>query len=197
MPSPRRRLLGRDTAVNDEKISPQEAAELAALFSAHARDLFGYACVLTRGDRALADDLVQAAFEAAARVWATVRGLAEEQRRAWLRTTLAHIAVSGFRREAAFRDRLPRIEAHYQRPSPDVAEQVFSSIMLERCWAIIQNMPNRQHAVAVLRWQQGMKTAEIAAALDMTEATVNTHLHRARRALIAGLGPQSMEGRPR
>jgi hypothetical protein len=32
-----------------------------------------------------------------------VRCLAEEQRRAWLRTTVANIAVSGFRREAAWR----------------------------------------------------------------------------------------------
>ena len=44
----------------------RDAEELAACFTAHARELFGYACVLARGDRALAEDLVQAAFEAAA-----------------------------------------------------------------------------------------------------------------------------------
>ena len=87
------------------------AAELAACFTVHARDLFGYARVVTRGDRALAEDVVQAAFEAAGRAWWSVRCLAEDQRRGWLRATLANIAVSGFRREAAFRDRLPRIEA--------------------------------------------------------------------------------------
>ena len=99
--------------MSEGRISPREAEELAACFRAHARDLFGHACALTRGDQALAHDLVQAAFEAAAGAWPALRGLAEEQRRSWLRRTLANIAVNGFRREAAFRDRLPRIEALY------------------------------------------------------------------------------------
>jgi len=178
-----------EPAVSDERISAREAEELAVCFAADARDLFGYACVLARGDRALADDLVQAAFEAAGRAWPALRCLADDQRRGWLRATLANIAVSGFRREAAFRDRLARIEARYRKAQADTAEQAFSSIVLERCWQIIQGMPERQHAVALLRWQQDMKEGEIAAALGMAEKTVSAHLHRARRKLIAQLGP--------
>ena len=172
-----------------EKISPRDAEELAACFTAHARELFGYACVLTRGDRARADDLVQAAFEAAGRAWWTLRCLADEQRRGWLRRTLSNIAVSGFRRDAAFRDRLPRIEARYRGSEADTPAQAFSSIVLERCWQIIKAMPERQHAVALLRWQQDMKEGEIADVLGMTEKTVSAHLYRARRKLIAQLGP--------
>jgi RNA polymerase sigma-70 factor (ECF subfamily) len=175
--------------VGDEPICARDADELAECFAAHARGLFGYACVLTREDRAMAEDLVQAAFEAAARAWATVRCLAEAQRRAWLRTTVANIAVSGFRREEAWRDRLPRIEARYRRVQADLAAQAFTSMVLERCWKIIKDMPGQQHAVAVLRWQQGMQQNEIAAALGMTEKTVSVHLTRARRRLIAQLGP--------
>jgi RNA polymerase sigma-70 factor (ECF subfamily) len=188
--------------MDDARISPRDAEELAACFTAHARDLFGYACVLARGDRALADDLVQAAFEAAGRAWCTVRCLAEDRRRGWLRATLANIAISGFRRDAALRDRLPRIEARYRGSPPDTPGQALSSIALERCWKIIQEMPERQHAVALLRWQQDMKEREIAAALGMAEKTVSTHLHRARRTLIAQLGPdypfagQDPEGAP-
>ena len=175
--------------MSKEKICSRDAGELATCFAAHADGLFGYACVLARGDRALAEDLVQAAFEAAARDWGILRCLAQEQRRAWLRTTVANIAVSGFRRETAWRDRLPRIEARY-RPAPvDIAALAFASIVLERCWLIIKDMPERQHAVAVLRWQQGMKQTEIAATLGMTEKTVSVHLNRARRRLIAQLGP--------
>ena len=51
------------------KIPPHEAQELEACFRAHASYLFGRACVLTCGDQALAHDLVQAAFEAAAMTW--------------------------------------------------------------------------------------------------------------------------------
>ena len=188
--------------MGDERISPRDAEELAACFTVHARDLFGYACVLVRGDRALADDLVQAAFEAAGRAWCTVRCLTEDRRRGWLRVTLANLAISGFRRDAALRDRLPRIEAKYRGSPPDTPGQALSSIVLERCWKIIQAMPERQHAVALLRWQQDMKEGEIAAALGMAEKTVSVHLHQARRTLIAQLGPdypfagQDPEGAP-
>lgn len=65
------------------------AEELAACFTVHARDLFGYACVLTDADQPLAGDLVQAAFEAAAAVWCTLRDLPADQRYDWLRDTLA------------------------------------------------------------------------------------------------------------
>ena len=71
-----------------------DAGELAACFTVHARDLFGYACVVSGADRALAGELVQAAFEAAATVWCTLRGLPADQCRDWLRETLAAAAQS-------------------------------------------------------------------------------------------------------
>lgn len=175
--------------MGDDRITPRHADELAHCFAAHARELFGYAFALAREDRAQADDLVQATFEAAGRAWQAVRGLAEEQRRSWLRSTLAHLAASSFRREAAFRDRLPRIEVRYRKTPVDPSEQAFSSIALERCWRIIREMPTRQYAVAMLRWQLDMKEAEIADVLGVAEKTVSAQLHRARRKLIAQLGP--------
>ena len=169
------------------KSSPHEAQELEACFRAHARYLFGRACVLTRGDRALADDLVQGAFEAAAMTWPSLRVLADEQRRNWLYRTLTNIAVNGFRRETAFRDRLPRIESLYRKVQVDPLEQTISSIMLEQCWQAIRDLPERQHAVALLRWGLDMKQDEIAAVLGMSEKTVSVHLYRARRKLLCQL----------
>jgi RNA polymerase sigma factor (sigma-70 family) len=174
--------------VGEGMISPREAGALAVCFEAHARDLFGYACVLTRGDRALAEDLVQAAFEAAGQAWQVLEYLPDEQRRGWLRRTLANIAVDGFRRESALRDRLPRIEALYRKIQADPPEQALSSIALQRCWRIIQGLPPRQHAVALLRWHLDMKESEIATVLGMAEKTVSVHLHRVRRRLIVQLG---------
>ena len=170
------------------KIPPHEAQELEACFRAHARYVFGHACVLTRGDQALAHDLVQATFEAAAMNWQGLRDRAEEQRRNWLHRTMANIAVNGFRREAAFRERLPRIEHLYRKVQVDPLEQAFSSIMLERCWQVISGLPERQHAVAMLRWGLDMKQNEIAAVLNMAEKTVSVHLYRVRHKLLAQLG---------
>ena len=174
--------------MSEGKISPHEAQELDACFRAHASYLFGRACVLTQGDQALAHDLVQAAFEAAARTWQALRGLAEEQCRGWLYRTLANIAVNGFRREAAFRDRLPRIEALYRKVQVDPLEQAFSSIALERCWRVIRGLPPQQHSVALLRWGLDMKESEIAAVLGIAEKTVSVHLYRVRRKLLLQLG---------
>lgn len=175
--------------MSDGRISPHDAAELAAFFTACAGDLFGYGCVLARGDPAAADDLVQAAFASAGQAWPTLRGMAEEQRRDWLRRTLADIAVGRLRRGAALRDRLPRIEVRSRKVEAGPLEETFSPAALERCWQAITEMPEQQYAVALLRWQLDMKEAEIATVLGITGKTVSTHLHRARRKLLAQLGP--------
>jgi DNA-directed RNA polymerase specialized sigma24 family protein len=73
----------------EDRVWSRDAEELAACFTVHARDLFGDACLLTGADRPLAGDLVQAAFEAAAAVWCTLRDLPADQRYGWLRDTLA------------------------------------------------------------------------------------------------------------
>ena len=117
--------------MSEDRISPHDAEELARCFRKYAGGLFGYACVLARGDRALAEDLVQAVFEAAGRAWRQVLGgLAEEQRGSWLRRTLENIAASSFRREAALRERLPRIEVRYRKTPADPVEQAFRP----SCW---------------------------------------------------------------
>jgi RNA polymerase sigma-70 factor (ECF subfamily) len=175
--------------VSDEGISPEEAEELAACFALHAPQLFGYACVVARGNQAHADDLVQAAFEAASRAWRVLRPLSDEQRRGWLRATLATIAVSGSRREGTFRHRLLRSEARHHRIPADPAGRSFPPVVLERCWQVIRSMPEREHTVALLRWQQGMKEDEIASALGLPAETVSAHLDQVRGKLIAQLGP--------
>jgi len=179
--------------VGEEKIPPHEAQELASCFDAHARDLFGYACVLVRGDQALADDLVQAAFHTASLDWRRLRRLADDQRRTWLRATLASIAISWFHGEETARDWLPATEIPRVKPQAAQAgqpEQPFSPVTLERCWQIIQSMPEPQHTVALLHWLLDLKEAEVAAALGMADKTVSAHLERARRKLIAQLGPE-------
>ena len=70
----------------------RETEELGACFTVQARDLFGYARVLSDADRTLASDLVEATFEAAAAVWGTVRHLPADHCRDWLRDTLAAVA---------------------------------------------------------------------------------------------------------
>jgi RNA polymerase sigma factor (sigma-70 family) len=171
----------------EPRISQRHVAELSTFFATNDRWLFGHACVRTRGDRELAADLVQDTFEAAARAWATLRGHVYGRQRAWLLGTLANKDISEFRRKEAFRRRQPDIQASYQPAAADTAAQALSAIALERAREIIEEMPPRQKEVALMRWQDRMKAAEIAAALGVAEGTVHAHLHTARGKLVAGL----------
>lgn len=175
--------------MSDDKIPKDHADELADCFASHAQGLFGYACVLTRGDRALADDLVQSTFMAAARQWPTVRCLRDAQRLRWLRTTIGNLAISVFRRNEAFRDRLAQLEALYRPPAADTHAEALSAVVLDRCWQTIVALPTQQHAVAVMRWLFGMKNSEIADKLGLASGTVAAHLSTVRGKLRADLGP--------
>ena len=162
-------------------------AELSCFFAAHDRWLFGHACVRTHGDRELAADLVQDTFEAAARAWPSLRGHASDRQRAWLLGTLAHKDISDLRRKAAFRRRQPEIHARYQGTPADTEAQALNAIALARAREIIDGMPPRQQEIALMRWRDRMRAAEIAVALGIAEGTVHAQLHGARRKLVAGL----------
>jgi RNA polymerase sigma-70 factor (sigma-E family) len=174
-------------------VSDDRHRELADCFAAEARDLFGYACILARGDQARAGDLVQWAFEAGCRAWQVVRGLDEQQRCAWLRGRLLTAAVSGFRHEATLPDRLPHLEDCRRKNQAEPVERAFPPSVLERCWRTIQDLPEGPHAVALLRWHLDMKEAEIAAAVDRAEPAVSGDLDQARRRLIAQLEPDPQD----
>jgi RNA polymerase sigma-70 factor (ECF subfamily) len=175
--------------VSDDKISEGHAEELAECFAVFASRLFGYACVLTHEDRALSDDLVQATFMAAARQWSTLRSYTDARRFGWLRTTIGYLAISAFRRNKAFRDRLEQLEAKYRPPVADTDAEALSAIALERCLKAIKTLPPQQHIIAEMRWLQAMNSTEIAEQLGLARGTVAAQLYTVRRKLKADLGP--------
>ena len=172
---------------DEPTIAPHHVNELAGFFAAHDRWLFGHACVRTQGDRELAADLVQDTFEAAAIGWAALREHPADRQRAWLLGTLAHKDISDLRRKAAFRRRQPEINARYQGAAADTEAQALNAIALARAREVIDGMPPRQREIALMRWRDHMRAAEIAAALGIAEGTVHAQLHGARRKLVAGL----------
>jgi RNA polymerase sigma-70 factor, ECF subfamily len=169
------------------RIPACHVAELTEFFRAHDQWLFGHACARTRGDRELAADLVQDTFEAAARAWDMLREHASRRQRAWLLSTLAHKDISGFRHQEAFRRRQPAIHARYQPAAADTEAEALNAIALAAARKIIEDMPPRQREIALLRWQDHLRIAEIAARLGVAEGTVHASLHNARGKLIAGL----------
>jgi RNA polymerase sigma factor (sigma-70 family) len=171
----------------EAKIPGCHVAELTDFFAAHDQWLFGHACARTRGDRELAADLVQDTFEAAARAWDMLRAHPGHRQRAWLLSTLAHKDISEFRHREAFRRRQPDIHARYQPTAADTEAAALNAIALAKAREIIEDMPPRQREIALLRWQDHLRIAEIAARLGVAEGTVHAALHAARRKLVAGL----------
>jgi RNA polymerase sigma-70 factor (ECF subfamily) len=72
-------------------------------------------------------------------------------------------------------------------PEADTDRDALTAIALEQCWQVIDQMPERQHLIALMRWRGNMKPSEIAAALSMTPDAVLSQIHDARRKLFAGL----------
>ncbi len=164
-------------------------AELDGLFKDYSAMLFGYAWVQTRGDRELAEDLVQETFEAAAIAWESLRCRLPNEQKAWLSKTLVNKQISAFRRQEAFRKRIPELFALYQPAETDTANDGISAVMLEQAITEISRLPDRQHTIALMRWLCDMKISEIAAALLITEGAVTAQLAICRKKLSGALGP--------
>jgi RNA polymerase sigma factor (sigma-70 family) len=170
-------------------LSEDDRQELAKCFLGNAATLFGYACWLTRGDRQLADDLVQDAFHEAAARWRDMRAWSQERQACWLRGTVHNLAVTSFRRSALDRSKQEVIWERYRPRAADTHQEALSAIALQGCRMAIEHMPPRQQLVALLRWGENMSIGEIAKVLEVAEGTVSAHLATARKRLITEVGP--------
>ena len=178
------------------QIPAQYAAELARFYRAHARWLAGHALLRTRRDRdldaagELAADLVQDTFEAAARDWKTLRVLVPEQQRTWLRNTLEHKDTDQFRRRKVWRLKLlPELRRRYQAAEPDPERQALAALALGKTAQLIKGLPDEQRDIALMKWNDHMTEAEIAARLDRTKGYVTAQVRKIRKTLIDALGP--------
>ncbi len=80
-----------------------------------------------------------------------------------------------------------------QAPAPflDPAEGLEAERRLSRVWALVEELSPQQRAAVTLQCREGLATKEIAAVLNLSEATVRVHLHRALSTLRRRLGEQA------
>lgn len=177
------------------RIPAQHAAELGRFYEAHAGWLSGQAYLRTYRYRDLdaareaAEELVQDTFEAATGDWKRLRDLAPAQQRAWLRTTMANKSTDQFRRRKLWRLKLPELHVRYQAAEPDPVQQGLSALALERTVKIIEGLPDEQRVIALMKWNDHMTEARIAAALGCAKGDITAQVRKIRRKLIDGLGP--------
>jgi RNA polymerase sigma-70 factor (ECF subfamily) len=162
-----------------------ERAAFATLYRRYLDRVYGY-CFYQLGDHHDAEDATERTFMAA------LRGLDRfEDRgstfRAWLfriaRNTVANAHRSRRRR------RTEPLPDSFERPAPnaDPANLVALADELHAVRHAIAEMPDDRRQVIVLRFVDGLSTAEVAEVLDRSPGAVRVLLHRALRDLAARL----------
>ena len=161
----------------DEVLNPS----FDEFFAAEYRRVVGLAVALC-GRRATAEELAQDAFVKAYQRWAVVSTYDDPG--AWVRRVVANLATSSLRRRFREARALGRLAT--RRPAP-------VELVLEdgAFWAAVRRLPRRQAQCIALHYLEDRSTAEVAAVLGISEATVRVHLHRARIELATTLGEEA------
>lgn len=148
-------------------------ARWQALYSACRPVLYRSAALLV--GEAEAEEVVQESFERAMREPDFFARIKDPQ--AWLRTVVTRLALGRLRR----RETLERVQGllRFRGGDPDSRRADLE--------AALRKLPGRQRAAVVMRYYQDANYSEIAAALEMDEASVGPLLTRARAALKASL----------
>jgi RNA polymerase sigma-70 factor (ECF subfamily) len=170
------------------RATERAAADLGALFSAHARRLYRLARRLTR-DAAAAEDLVQESFLRAARAAALPPAPAAAE--AWLVKTLVRLVIDRSRRRRVRSDAVPALGAPERAPDDPAA----AAIARRDVAAALAALPPRRRAVVVLHELEERDAGEIARLLGIARGTVRWHLAAGRKELARRLGVGANERR--
>jgi len=136
------------------------------------------------GDDAAAEDVVHDAFLALPRAIRRFRGEAA------LRTLLISIALNlGRHHVRAVARRRAALERLGPGPAVDV-DSLESGVLARSLWRALDALPWRHRAVFVLCDVEQYQSNEAATVLGISEGTVRSRLHHARRKLRAALGEE-------
>ncbi len=103
----------------------------------------------------------------------------------------------GWRRLVGWRDRRdegpdePDPVEQAAAPFTDPVEGLHAEQRMSRVWALVEELSPQQRAAVTLQCREGLATKEIAAVLNLSEATVRVHLHRALSTLRRRLGDEA------
>jgi RNA polymerase sigma-70 factor (sigma-E family) len=148
--------------------SEQSIAVLEALIADKGEHLLRTA-ILLAGSRAEGEDLLQAALERVFKRWRSIRGDPE----GYLRRTLHHLAIDGWRAKQTWRARLRLLAA--PEAAPDMADAVDQR---DRVVRLLRQLPPRQRTAVVLRYWEDLSEAETAKAMNCSVGTVKSAASR-------------------
>ena len=135
---------------------------------------------LVTGSQDAAEEAVQTALTKACEHWGRIQRTTDPD--SYVRRMVVNAHVSAWRR---FGKRVsPVAELRGTQAGADPADRVAGS---DAVWRVCSRLPRQQRAAVVLRFYEDLEYAEIAAVLDVTEATARSHVNRALASLRAEL----------
>jgi RNA polymerase sigma-70 factor (sigma-E family) len=134
--------------------------------------LFTMARLLTRGNRAEAEDLLQGAYERAYRRWGRISRRADPER--YVRQILVNASIDRWRRIR----RHPEIPLAVSGADPRTADTAAAVADRDLLLRGLAALPPRQRAVLVLRYFEDLSEAETATMLGCSVGTVKSQAAR-------------------
>ncbi|HKN95998.1 MAG TPA: sigma-70 family RNA polymerase sigma factor [Pseudonocardiaceae bacterium] len=167
-------------------IRTEDERLLRALYASHARPLLVYAQRLTRGDRQLAEDIVQ---ETLLRAWQHAADLTVERARPWLFTVARRLVIDA---ERSRRARPGQVGAEPLEESPTQDDELDAA--LDACLVAdaLGALTPAHREVIVEGFYRGRSTREIAARLNIPDGTVRSRMFYALRALRLALAERGV-----
>jgi RNA polymerase sigma-70 factor (sigma-E family) len=145
-------------------------ADLESFLAERGEPLLRTAVLLT-GSKEAGEDLLQAGLERLLRHWSAIVGDPE----GYLRRTLYNLAADGWRRQRAWRRRLPLLQNETAAAVADGTREVDTRDALIR---LLVQLPPRQRAVIVARYWEQLSEAETAVVLDCSVGSVKASASR-------------------
>ncbi|HEY7463924.1 MAG TPA: RNA polymerase sigma factor [Candidatus Limnocylindria bacterium] len=178
----------------DVRAAQADRAAFAVLYRRYADRVYGYA-FYQLGDHHDAEDATERTFLAAMRALPAFREQGSTFR-AWL-FRIAHNTIANAHRTRSRRSADPLPEG-WDRPAPDPdpAGVVALADELRDVRHAIGAMPDDRRQVILLRFVDGLSTAEIAQVLDRSPGAVRVLLHRSLRDLARRLAERGHGGEP-
>lgn len=147
-------------------------SDFQRLYERHAKDVYRFAVYLS-GDPALAEDITSETFT---RVWTARDSVRVETARAYLIAIARNLYLDALRR----RRPVAPVDESLPDPGPDPQAEAEGRSELRAVLAALQRLPESDRAALLMRAQDQMPYAEIAAALRLSVAAVKVKVHRAR-----------------
>jgi RNA polymerase sigma-70 factor (ECF subfamily) len=169
-------------------LSASEESNFWAFYQKTSEALFRKAYRMYGGRQADAEDSHQETYIKVLKHWSTISGLTDQQRYAWLITTLTREVLQVLRKQQRLRETAEYDDAAWQEQErvsaepPDAVALLHAERYRDVCRAIVQ-LKGRQREVLALYGLAGFEILEIAEMLVIRPETVRVHLHVGRRRL--------------